>query len=160
MTPSTDDLGEGGVVAIPADLDRPDPILVGLSARQLGVLAGAGLVGWLLATLADQLAGAGAGVVAAAPVVLVGLGLAVGWRDGLSLDRLAVAAIQWWRQPRRRVVAPDGIPAAPAWAGSPSPKVGPLTGPVHGLEPGGVLDLAGEGWALVCAATLVSGVKC
>jgi hypothetical protein len=156
MTASTDDLGEGGVVAIPADLDRPDPILVGLSARQLGVLAGAGLVAWLLATLADQLAGAGAGMVAAAPVVLVGLGLAVGWRDGLSLDRLAVAAIQWWRQPRRRVVAPDGIPAAPAWAGPPPPKVGPLTGPVHDLEPGGFLDLAGEGWALVCAATPVN----
>jgi hypothetical protein len=44
MTPTTTDPeGGGGVVRIPADLDRPDRILLGLSARQLGILAAGGL---------------------------------------------------------------------------------------------------------------------
>ena len=42
MTPTTVET-EGGVVRIPADLDRPDRILGGLSARQLGILAAGGV---------------------------------------------------------------------------------------------------------------------
>jgi hypothetical protein len=154
MTDPANELG--GVVPIPADLDRPDRILLGLSARQLAVLAGAGLVGWLAVGLAGRLAGPGVGVVVAVPLGLAGLGLALGWRDGVPLDRLVWAALGWWRRPRRRVVAPDGLAAAPAWAGPPGPRLAAVAGPIGSLDPSGVLELAGAGWALVCAATPVN----
>jgi hypothetical protein len=158
MTPTTapDAAGEPGMVRIPADLDRPDRILLGLSARQLAILSAAGLAAWTLLRLLERLLGWPAAVIVAVPVGLVGVALALGWRDGLPLDRLAAAALLWWRRPNRLVVAPDGIAAAPGWAGSPGPPVAPLAGPVHGLQPSGVLELGGDGWALVCQATPVN----
>jgi hypothetical protein len=143
-------------VSIPADLDRPDRILLGLSARQLAILASCGLAVWTLVRLLEGLLGLPMATTVAAPVVLVGVGLALGWRDGLPLDRLAMSGLRWWWRPRRLVVAPDGIPPAPGWAGSPGPRVAPLTGPVHGLQPSGVIDLGGQGWALICQATPVN----
>jgi hypothetical protein len=152
MTPTP----EPGVVRIPADLDRPDRILVGLTARQLAILAAGGLAAWTLAGLLARLVGRPAATAVAAPVAMAAIGLAVGWRDGLPLDRLAVAGLRWWRHPRRLVVAPDGIGPPPAWAGPPGPPVAPLAGPVHGLDPAGVIDLSGRGWALVCQATPIN----
>jgi hypothetical protein len=155
MTPTTADT-DGGVARIPADLDRPDRILVGLTARQLAILAGGGVAAWTLEGRLEPLVGLPAAAVLAAPVALAAMALALGWRDGLPLDRLAVAGLGWWRQPSRLVVAPDGIPPTPAWAGRPGPPVAPLDGPIRGLDPSGVVDLGGPGWALVCVATPVN----
>jgi PrgI family protein len=155
MTPTTPNR-EGGVVRIPADLDRPDRILLGLSARQLGILTIGGLAAWTIEALLEPLVGLPAAIAVAAPPALAGVGLALGWRDGLPLDRLAVAGLGWWRQPKRRVVAPDGILATPTWAGPRGLPVAPLDGPIHGLDPTGVVDLGGQGWALVCQATPVN----
>ena len=156
MTPTgTAEAGEGRV-RVPADLDRPDPILAGLSARQLTILAGFGLTAWILAGLAEPLLGLPVAAILAAPVALAGLGLALGWRDGIGLDRLAQAAVGWSWQPRRRVVAPHGLPPAPGWEGPTGPRLGPVTGPVSGLDPSGVLELAGSGHALVGAASPVN----
>jgi hypothetical protein len=96
------------------------------------------------------------GVVVAAPLALAGVALALGWRDGLPLDRLALAGLGWWRHPKRLVPAPDGIPPTPAWAGPGGPPVAPLDGPVHDLDPSGVVDLGDLGWTLVCQATPVN----
>jgi hypothetical protein len=155
MTPTTVDT-DAGVVRIPADLDRPDRILLGLTARQLGILAAGGVVAWTLEGLLEPLVGLPAAAVLAAPLALAAVALALGWRDGLPLDRLAVAGLRWWRAPRRLVVAPDGIPPAPAWTGPPGPPLAPLQGPIRGLDPAGVIDLGGQGWALVCVATPVN----
>jgi hypothetical protein len=155
MTPTTVER-EGGVVRIPADLDRPDRILGGLTARQLGILAAGGVAAWTLMRLLEPLVGLPTAAVLAAPVALAAMALALGWRDGLPLDRLAVAGLGWWRQPSRLVVAPDGIPPALAWAGPPGPPLAPLEGPIRGLDPDGVVDLGGQGWALVCVATPVN----
>jgi hypothetical protein len=155
MTPTTADT-DGGVVRIPADLDRPDRILVGLTARQLGILAAGGVAAWTLEGLLEPLVGLPAAAGLAAPLVLAAMALALGWRDGLPLDRLAVAGLGWWRKPSRLVVAPDGIPPALAWAGRPGPPLAPLQGPIRGLDPAGVMDLGGQGWALVCQATPVN----
>jgi hypothetical protein len=155
MTPTTADT-DGGVVRIPADLDRPDRILVGLTARQLAILAAGGVAAWTLMGLLEPLVGLPAAAGLAAPLALAAMALALGWRDGLPLDRLAVAGLGWWRTPRRLVAAPGGIPPAPAWAGPPGPPLAPLDGPIRGLDPGGVIDLGGQGWALVCQATPVN----
>jgi hypothetical protein len=145
-----------GVVRVPADLDRPDQLLAGLSAHQLAILTAAGLAAWALAALADRWLGFLAAAIVAAPVVLAGLGLALGWRDGLPLDRLVLAWLAWAGTPRRRAAIPDPPMAAPGWAGPAGPRVAPLDGPISGLTASGVLELAGEGWALVCAATPVN----
>jgi hypothetical protein len=155
MTPTTADT-EAGVVRIPADLDRPDRILVGLTARQLAILAAGGLAAWTLAEVLAPLLGRPAATAVASPVAMAAIGLTLGWRDGLPLDRLVVAALRWWRHPRRLVVAPDGIGPTPAWAGPAGPPVAPLAGPIHGLDPTGVIDLGGQGWALVCQATPIN----
>jgi hypothetical protein len=155
MTPTTADT-DGGVVRIPADLDRPDRILGGLTARQLAILTGGGVAAWTLMGLLEALVGRPAAAVLAAPLALAAMALALGWRDGLPLDRLAVAGLRWWRTPSRLVVAPDPIPPTPAWTGRPGPPVAPLQGPVRGLDPAGVVDLGGQGWALVCQATPVN----
>jgi PrgI family protein len=155
MTPTAPE-GEGGVARIPADLDRPDRILLGLTLHQLAILAAGGLGAWTVEALLEPLVGLPAAGVLAAPPAVVAVGLALGWRDGLPLDRLALAALGWWRQPRRLVPAPDGLPPAPAWAGPPGPPAAPLDGPVHDLDPAGVVDLGGQGWTLACEATPVN----
>jgi hypothetical protein len=145
-----------GGVRIPADIDRPDRILAGLTARQLGILAAGGAVAWALATAATVVLPLPMAVAVAAPPALVGVALALGWRDGLPLDRLALAALRHRRGPRRLVPAPDGVAAPPPWTGSGNRPPVPLAGPMHSLGDDGVVDLGPDGQALVCRASAVN----
>jgi PrgI family protein len=155
MTPTTAET-EPGLVRIPADLERPDRILVGLTARQLAILAAGGVITWTLAGLLEPLVGVAVAAGLAGPVALAAIALTVGWREGMALDRLALAGLSWWRHPRRLAVAPDGIAPTPTWAGPAGPPVAPLAGPIHGLDAAGVVELGGQGWTLVCQATPVN----
>jgi hypothetical protein len=143
-------------VRIPADIDRPDRILVGLTVRQLGILAASGAVAWALATTAAAVLPLPVAVALAAPPVLVGVALALGWRDGLPLDRLALAALRHRRGPQRLVPAPEGVAAPPTWTGSGDRPPAPLAGPISGLHDDGVVDLGADGWALLCRASAVN----
>jgi hypothetical protein len=84
--------------------------------------------------------------------------VALGQRDGLSLDRLVVAAVRQARAPRRRVPAPEGIPDPPAILAhiTAGPRPAPMAVPVGGIGPDGVVDLGRDGAALVCQATTVN----
>jgi hypothetical protein len=143
-------------VTIPADIDRPDRILAGLTARQLGILATSGTAAWALATAAAIALPTPVAVVLATPPALVGVALALGWRDGLPLDRLALAAVRHRRGPRRLVPAPEGVAAPPAWAATGGPPPAPLVGPISGLRDDGVVDLGADGQALLCRASAVN----
>ena len=90
---------------------------------------------------------------AAAPVALVGAALALGQRDGLSGDRLALAAGRFLAEPRRRVLAPHGLPAP--LPGSPAaPALAPVDLPVRRVLRSGLVELAaGEGFRLLLRAT-------
>jgi PrgI family protein len=90
-------------VRIPADTGQPDRILAGLTARQLGILMLAGLPAGLLFLAARPLLPLPVAAGLAAPPLLVGVALALGRRDGVSLDRLAVAAVA-----QRLVPVPGG----------------------------------------------------
>jgi hypothetical protein len=141
-------------VRIPADVDRADRLLGPLTARQLTILAVTGLVlytGWSATR-----------TVVALPVFLI---LAVGQRDGLSLDRMLLAAIRQRRGPRHRVTAPEGVRPAPPWlsAHATTPGDTPRTGalaalrlPAAGITDTGVIDLGPEGLALVAVASTVN----
>jgi PrgI family protein len=142
-------------VRIPADIDRPDRILAGLSARQLGILAASGAVTWALATTAAAVLPLPVAVALAAPPALVGVALALGWRDGLPLDRLALAALRYRRGPRRLVPAPEGVAAPPLWTGRRDRPPVPLAGPINNLHDG-VIDLGTDGQALLCRASAVN----
>lgn len=140
-----------GRVRIPADVDRPDRILAGLTARQLVLLAVPAIFLWAayLGLRRWVPLPVFAGVVA--PLVVAVVAIALGQRDGLSLDRLLLASLRQWRGPRQLVPAPDGIPAPPALVDRtvPGPAPSPLTLPARGLGEGGVLDLGPDGAAVI-----------
>jgi hypothetical protein len=88
-------------VRIPADLNAPDRVVAGLTARQVAILAVAAVPVYLAW---QQLAGripvpvlAGA----TAPIAAVAVGLALGRRDGLGLDAWLLASLAHRRRPRR-----------------------------------------------------------
>jgi hypothetical protein len=134
---------------IPVDVERDDRLLAGLTARQLGILAGAAVAAWVLPVAAA--------LVAAWLVLLVGLGLALGRRDGLSLDRLVLAAWRQRRAPRWMVPAPEGVRPAPAFLADGGGVVpAPLELPVVAVSQDGALDLGVEGSAVICRASGVA----
>jgi len=147
--------------AIPADVEAPDKIIYGLTARQVAILATAGIAAyWLWKTLWAAHAPLPAAVGAVIPIMGVAAGLAMGKRDGLSLDRWFLAAIMHRRTPKRQVAAPDGIPAAPGWAPTavpnppgkaPQPSV--LRLPAQAITDGGVIDVGGGNAVTMVAAT-------
>ena len=143
---------------IPADVERPDRIAFNLTARELAILATTGQLAWLLATAAQLLVPSLVADALALPLVAVGAALALGQHDGLGLDQLALAALLQARAPRRQVPAPEGVPAPPdLLAGIPTgPRPGPLALPARGIGPDGLVDLGGDGMALVCQASTVN----
>lgn len=168
-------------VRIPADVEREDRIVAGLTARQVAIFAVAGLLlyaGYLATHAVVPLAAYGALAVPVAVAVAV---LALGSRDGMSLDRLALAAARQRLTPRSQVSAPEGITPAPGWLLSRatsdetplgtrprrSPQVVPsaLRLPADAVttapSPGragevGLIDLGRDGLAVVCACSTVN----
>jgi hypothetical protein len=146
---------------IPADIERPDKILAGLTARQVAILATAAVIIWAAFEATRRLVAPPVFAVLAAPVAVAAAALVMGQRDGLTLDRLLIAAWRHARSPRRLVTAPGGIPAAPAWAGS---ELGRRQGgPPAPLEPlyravtaEGVIGLGDGGNAVAAAVSTVN----
>jgi PrgI family protein len=142
---------------IPADIERPDKIVAGLNARQVAILAGAGVVLWLIFLAVRHLISGVAYAAVAAPVAALAAAVALGSRDGLSLDRLALAALRQSRAPRRLVTAPEGVTPPPAWApAGPAALPAPLRLPARRVSPDGVIDLGSEGIAVLLECTTVS----
>ena len=153
---ATGDPGSGRV-RIPADVGRPDKLLAGLTARQLAIVAVAGVALWA-AYLATRHVVPLAGFAAlAVPVGGAATLLAVGRVEGQPADRLVAAAWRQLRAPRRLVPAPQGVSAPPAWvATSPGPLPAPLRLPLAGVDADGVVDLGADGLAVICRASSVT----
>lgn len=157
-------------VRIPADVDREDRVLGNLTARQLAILAVVGLVlyGVYLATRA--FVPLPAFLVVAIPLGASAAVLALGQRDGLSLDQLALAALRQQLSPKHRVAAPEGIMPAPKWlaaqavsgkdrdtpaaVASISPTA--LRLPAEAVSATGVIDLGKDGLAVVAVCSTVN----
>lgn len=156
-------------VRIPADVDMHDRVLGPLTARQLGILAVTGLV--LYATWAATRTFVPIPVffALAIPVGAAATILALGQRDGISLDRLLVAAIRQRMGPRHRVAAPEGVRPAPDWLTAQTAtttkgkvpvreQISPsaLRLPAEAVTDTGVVDLGADGLAVVAVASTVN----
>jgi len=156
MTPGSANTSSLGAerVRIPADVERPDRILAGLTARQVVILAGFALVLYAGYTLTRTLLPPVVFAIAAFPVAAAGGALALASHDGLSADRLAAAALRLAHTPRRQVPADGPVPAAPGWQDWPAaPTPATLTLPGEGLDDDGDIDLGAQGSALVCTCS-------
>jgi hypothetical protein len=156
-------------VRIPADVDLPDRLIGPLTARQVAILAVTGLIlytGW---TLTRALVPMPVLVALAIPLAASAAAVALGQRDGISLDRLLLAAIRQRMAGRHRLAAPEDAPPAPAWlraaaTGQDSTAPGSavrdsatwLRLPAQAVTDTGVIDLGSDGLALVAAASTVN----
>jgi hypothetical protein len=122
-------------VRLNVDVELEDKLAFGLTARQLVILGAAALAGYLAYTVASGVVSGPVAAAAATPFAIVGLVLALGRRDGVPGDRLAIYAARNVLTPRRRVLAPEGIPQ-PALAG-----VGVLELPVRRVLRSGLIEL-------------------
>ena len=146
-----------GRVRIPADFERPDKLLAGLTARQLAILAVAAVILWAgYAATRHHIPVAAYGAVAV-PIGAVAVTLALGRMEGTAADRWVIAAWRHHRSPRRLVPAPDGVQPPPAFLGVPAgPLPSPLRLPVGEVSGDGTVDLGGDGLALLCRARAVT----
>lgn len=145
-----------GRARMPADVDAPDKIAYGLTFRQLAILAVAALAfygAWqALHTLVPMPA------LIAAAVVVGGLvfGVAVGRRDGLSLDVWLLAAVRHARAPRA-LSTTDTMSKTPDWVQAPKTPVmlpAPLKLPADAIDDGGEIRLGGARAAMVAATNV------
>ena len=156
-------------VRIPADVDRADRLIGPLTARQLTILAVTGLVVYAAWTATRTVVVLPVFLILAIPIGATAAILALGQRDGLSLDRMLLAAIRQHRGPRHRVTAPEGVRPAPQWLTAqatttpgdtpPEAHTGDLAAlhlPAAGITEAGVIDLGADGLALVAVASTVN----
>ena len=142
---------------IPADVERPDKIVFGLTARQAVILAAVGAVLWLVFLAVRHRVPAIAYLAGASPAAAAAAGAVLVTRDGLSLDRLAAQAIRQARAPRRLVNAPGGVLPPPPWAPAAPPALpAPLRLPAGSVAPDGSVDLGAGGTAVLLECTTVS----
>ncbi|MHB1850480.1 MAG: PrgI family protein [Acidimicrobiales bacterium] len=150
-----------GRVRIPADVDRPDKLLAGLTARQLAILAVAAVVLWAGYAATRHLVPPVAYGAAAVPVAALAALLALGRMEGVPADRWVIAAWRHRRSSRRLVPATDGVPAVPSFlakAAGPHPPAlpAPLRLPLAGIDANGAVDLGSDGLAVICRASAVT----
>lgn len=146
-------------VTIPADVERPDRILAGCTARQLAILIPALALVWAVYLATARLLPLPVFAVLAVAVLGSAAALALAERDGVPLDRLLLHAARQARAPRRLVVAPNGVPALPAWAAAPDqapPLPAPLRLPARAIRADGAITLGPDGVAVIVACSTVS----
>jgi hypothetical protein len=143
-------------VRVPADVDMADRIFAGMTARQLAILGGPGLLLLLLYTTIGSRVPLSLFGVVAVPITLVGLLWATTSLDGTTWERIAVAALRHFGRPRRRVLAPEGIAPLPAWTSGAAGAVAPLELPFEGASRDGHVELGTDGVAAICRASSIS----
>ncbi|GAA4102273.1 PrgI family protein [Nonomuraea soli] len=134
---------------IPADINQPDKIAYGLTFRQILIVALTGGIAAAIYYLFHQLLPV---VILAAillPLIALGIAVALGRRDGLSLDRFALAAVLFSRTSKRLVAAPDGVTGPPRWCRLRGKLPAPLRLPVRAIRTDGALELADGGVAVL-----------
>jgi hypothetical protein len=151
------DRDDRGRVRIPADVERPDKLLAGLTARQLAILGVAAVTLWAGYAATRHVVPAAVYGVIALPVGALAAMLALGRFEGVAADQWVSAAWRHHRSPHHLVPASDGVPATPAFmAASAGPMPDPLRLPFAGVSADGIVDLGPDGFAVICRASAVT----
>ena len=144
-------------VRMPADVEREDKILAGLTARQLTIIGVPGVGLWVAYRGLGHLVPPIVFVVVAVPVMGAAVAAALARRDGLSLDRLLLSAFRFVRSPKRRATGAPAAEALPSWVDATAPSLpSPLDLPVKSISDDGVVDLAEHGCAVLVSCSTVS----
>ncbi|MFM9442548.1 PrgI family protein [Streptomyces acidiscabies] len=150
-------------VRIPADVDRPDTVLAGLTARQLLILAVTGMVLYGTWSAVRAFVPVLVFLIPAIPLAAGAAFIALTTRDGLPLDRLLLAAVRQRLSPRLQVAAPEGIHPAPSWLtdrathhDTPSASPAALRLPAQGVTQAGIIDLGTDGITAVALCGTVN----
>ncbi|MDE3721435.1 PrgI family protein [Nocardiopsis sp. N85] len=142
---------------IPADIDRPEPILFGLTARQCLIIAPALAGAWGIYLLFRDHVPWWAIMAALVPFLGVITALALSERDGRGLEQVAASALAWLRAPKHLVSAPTGqVPVLPRWAPRTrrASRLEPLRLPASAISPEGVIDLGGRCAVMIACTTI------
>lgn len=142
-------------VRIPADVDRQDKLLAGLTGRQLAILVLPAMGLWAAYLAIRGLLPPAVFGALAFPWAVAALVLALGRQDGLPADKLALAALRQRRAPRRLTPAP-GPTVQLHSEGKGEPAIGTLELPVKGIDADGVVDLGKQGAAVICSASAIN----
>lgn len=144
-------------VRIPSDVEREDQVIGPLTARQLLILAATGFVLYGTYSVTRAFVPLAVFLIVAIPIGAAAAVLALGQRDGIPLDRLALAALRQRMSPQHRVTAPEGIHPVPEWlseAASPSPAT--LRLPAESITDTGVIDLGKDGVAVAAVCSTIN----
>jgi hypothetical protein len=136
---------------LPADVELEDRLAFGLTARQLAILIATAIGAYLAFGALSSVLPPPVAAALSTPVGVVGVLLALGRRDGVSADRLALLAVRHLALPRRRVLAPEGLPGAPG--ARRRSGVAALDMPVRAVLRSGVIELPGGRFCLLVAAS-------
>lgn len=144
---------------IPADIDREDPLVFGLSARKLCILGGTATLAWLLYEAARLLIPLPMAVAVATPVAAAGLAIALGQRNGMPGDRFALAALRHMRTPHRLVPMTDDDVPSDAMRSHDGHRLAPLEWPAHAISDQGLVDLQPNGAVLARVSPINFGLR-
>lgn len=143
-------------VRIPADVDMADRIFFGLTARQLAILGGGLFVLWGVWLSAGERLGPYGFAALSMPVAGAAAAWALARIDGGTLERLVINGLRYFRTPRRRVLAPEGLVPLPALVRGRRKGVAPLEFPVERVTEEGSLVLRGGGVGAICRASSIN----
>jgi hypothetical protein len=135
-------------VRLPADVELEDKLAFGLTARQLFLFGATALLAYALYTVTASALPLSVAAALCAPVAIVGTVLALGRRDGLPADGLARLALRYVLAPRRRLLAPEGLPA-PLPSEPHRTSAAPLDLPVRTVLRSGLVELSDGSFCLV-----------
>ncbi|MFI7131300.1 PrgI family protein [Nonomuraea sp. NPDC050153] len=141
---------------IPADINQPDKIAYGLTFRQILIIILTGGIAAAIYYLCHQHLPV---IILAAillPLLALGLTVALGQRDGLSLDRFSLAALLFARTPKRLISAPEGVTGPPRWCRLRGKLPAPLRLPVRTIRTDGALELTDGGVAVLVETSTLS----
>lgn len=142
---------------ISADLDQPDKIVYGLTARQVAILASAAAVAYGVWKGLGPVLPLPVLVALLVPVAGAAVVLALGRRDGLSLDVWLLSAVRQARAPQRYTAVPTE--SVPAWAPGEGMAVPGLRLPARSISASGVIDTGDRAVALVATTTVNMGLR-
>lgn len=145
------------IVRIPADVDQPDKVVAGLTARQAAVLGTVTVLLWLGYQICQHTVPATVYLVLALLALLATAVPVTMSHEGVPLDRLLVAWLRFTGMPKRLVLAPEGLPQVPTQLRhKQGPRVSAYGSPIQEVTDAGVLDLGPDGVSALAECTTVN----